>query len=299
MIFKAYGAAFKAIGKAPFKLLGLSALGTLMCSLSIAFSTPIYAVGAILAFIFSLGLCKLYADAARGIDVNSDQLFGGFKRFWNAVGGLFWISLWRAIWCLVVVAGFVLVFVIFYAIGYLFSFSKIISEIIVILGGVNASIVAIALMLFATYKIYQYSFFPFILAEKEDVSFTQALRLSIEMTKGKVIKMFLADLLSTAAISVTLGILFLLCLIPYAGAIFIIATLAFLIVVCFFYPIFHGIYTAYFYISPECESKFENGINASMSRVTAKAGEIKVEKAEAEAPAEAAPEAEATETPNE
>lgn len=89
-------------------------------------------------------------------------------------------------------------------------------------------------------KIYSYRFTPYILITRPDVTATQALRLSMQMTKGKKGQMFLADL----CFSVAIGVLAALCAIPVLGILFILV----MIVVALLSNVFIGLYSATFYI---------------------------------------------------
>lgn len=89
-------------------------------------------------------------------------------------------------------------------------------------------------------KAYSYRFVPYILITRPDVTATQALRLSMQMTKGKKGQMFLADL----CFSVAIGVLAALCAIPVLGILFILV----MIVVALLSNVFIGLYSATFYI---------------------------------------------------
>lgn len=89
-------------------------------------------------------------------------------------------------------------------------------------------------------KAYSYRFVPYILITRPDVTATQALRLSMQMTKGKKGQMFLADLCFILAI----GVLGALCAIPVLGILFMLV----MIVVALLSNIFVGLYGATFYI---------------------------------------------------
>jgi len=96
-------------------------------------------------------------------------------------------------------------------------------------------------------KAYSYRFTPYILITRPDVTATQALRLSMQMTKGKKGQMFLADL----CFGVAIGILAALCAIPVIGIIFVIVMIA----VALFSGIFVGLYGATFYVEACREEK--------------------------------------------
>jgi len=109
-------------------------------------------------------------------------------------------------------------------------------------------------------KAYSYRFVPYILMTKPEVTATQALRLSMEMTKGKKMQMFLADICFFGGIFVISFILGLLSAIPFIGILFALVTLLFIIAIALFSSIFQGLYAAYFYVDSANASDAENPI---------------------------------------
>lgn len=97
-------------------------------------------------------------------------------------------------------------------------------------------------------KAYSYRFVPYILITRPDVTATQALRLSMQMTKGKKGQMFLADICFGLGLGVAIGILSALSRIPVIGILFMLVLLVVVIAVALFSNIFMGLYGATFYI---------------------------------------------------
>lgn len=97
-------------------------------------------------------------------------------------------------------------------------------------------------------KAYSYRFVPYILITRPDVSATQALRLSMQMTKGKKGQMFLADLCFFAGIFVVSLVLGLLATIRFIGPVFGLILFIFTVLVGLFSNIFVGLYSAAFYV---------------------------------------------------
>lgn len=211
MFIESYKSAFNVLKRKPFKLWGLSLLSVLVCALAICFSWFFLPAGIAFSYVVQCGMSKVYIDGLHGKEVNSDQLFAGFKNFFRIAGGMAWASLWIIIWGLIPFAGIV----------------------------------------FAVIKSYEYRFVPYILITRDDVSATQALRLSKELTNGKKGQMFLADLVLYASYFVLVFILGMLMVIPFIGSLFALIYFIVAIVFAAFAPIFVGLYSAAFYEMPK------------------------------------------------
>lgn len=249
MFFRAYKEAFKVIAKKPLRLWGLSLLSTLVCVLGIALSFPVLViVGISFAAVVAAGMSKVYLDALDGREVNSDQLFAGFRRFWTVLGGLAWEALWEMIWVFAVGGGIIVVGGAIFLIFYGFKIPMIVCEVIV---GVVIFPLYVAGIFLVTNRKYAYRFVPYILMTRDNVSATEALRLSVRLTNGKKLQMFLADIILSAALPTAIMIFFLPTLIPYVGGIFAVLFIAVVIVVSLLLPIFTGLYSAAFYRMPE------------------------------------------------
>ncbi|MGI6315263.1 MAG: zinc-ribbon domain-containing protein [Christensenellales bacterium] len=208
MIFKAYGAAIGVLAKKPFRLWGLSLLCQLLIALACSFGVlPIIFIPITLTL--QTGMIAIYMAGLRGEQVDSQQLFAGFKDFKRICAGMAWQQLWILIWGLIPVAGPV----------------------------------------FAIIKSYQYRFVPYILLTRPEVSPTEALKISIEETKGYRGQLFGADILFSVILSTAFTVLLLLCLIPYAGYFFmVVLALAFLLIAAVG-NLFIGLYQAKLYES--------------------------------------------------
>lgn len=153
------------------------------------------------------GMAVIYLDGYHGKEVRSEQLFAGFKNFFHVAGGMCWKALWVLIWSLIPVAGIV----------------------------------------FGVIKSLEYAFTPFILVEKPGISAMEALRGSMEKTKGYKGKLFISWLLPIAAVAVVSLVLALLAMIPYAGVVFTAIRVLFTIAYSAFMPLFLGLVLAGFY----------------------------------------------------
>ena len=216
MFLQKYKQALDVILKKPVMLWGLSLLSVVITALLSIVTAPIFILGTAISILVSCGMIKVYLDGLKGKEVNSDQLFAAFnKNALRIIGAMAWMALWIVIWSMVPIAG---------------------------------PIIAIV-------KSYSYKFVPYIVMTKPEVSATQALRLSMEMTKGKKGQMFLADLCFIGGIFVVSFVLGLFCIIPIIGILFGLVSLAFSIAVSLFSPIFVGLYSAAFYDDAEVKEE--------------------------------------------
>lgn len=271
MFVEAYKRAFSVLGKKPMTLWGLSLLAAFLGAISILLTIFFLPAGIAFNLVLSAGLAKVYLDGLDEKTVNANQLFSGFKRFWSVAGGMAWKALWVAIWSVAFFAIALVVYLIFNLIGTSLATSIIrsassfsayntaatISNVFDVIGIVLAVICGIVGVVFATIKAYSYAFVPYILMERTDVSATEALRLSIEETKGKRGQMFLADFVFGAAVGVVSGVLSLFSNIPYLGGLFAVISLLFFIIISLFSGIFQGLYAAAFYKMPKPAPKMQ------------------------------------------
>ena len=192
--------------KKPVRLWGLSLMYMLLSILAGVFGVlPIVSMPII--FVLGVGMTAIYLDGYRGKEVNSNQLFIGFKSFWRMAGGIGWKELWVFIWALIPIAGIV----------------------------------------FAIMKAYSYRFVPYILLSDEEISATDALKRSMEMTNGHKGKMFCADLMVVGVSFAALLVLGLLSLIPILGYAFRLLFVLAYIAVIVFVPLLAGLIGAAFY----------------------------------------------------
>lgn len=198
--------ALGALSGKPLRLWGLSLMYQLLTLLAVIFGVlPIISIPIVL--VLSVGMTAIFLDGYRGKEVNSDQLFMGFKSFWRMAGGMGWRFLWTLIWSIIPIVGIVT----------------------------------------GVVKSYAYRFVPYILLTNPDISATEALRLSMRKTKGYCGKMFLADLLIALVIIVGTLVLLLLSRIPYLGMVFVVLTGIWELLMLVFVPLLLGVVNAAFY----------------------------------------------------
>ena len=209
MIKAIYLQTWEILKKLPVKLWGISLLaGVLGIIAGIFGGVPL--LGIALSAAVSAGMYAVYYTVYRGGEAETNTLFAPFKdwkTFKRVAGGMCWMYLWIFLWALIPIAG----------------------------------------IFFAIYKSFQYAFTPFILMQEPTVSGRQALKKSMEDTKGYKGYMFLAILLPTIAFLLVSIILSALGLIPYVGILFTIIGAIVTIVWCLFSSLFFGLVNAGFY----------------------------------------------------
>ena len=210
-MFRSLGLTLKTLMKKPVQLWGLSLLGVILQSLSnlLCAAPPILGMG--VSSTLSAGMENVFLDAYHQKDINSKQIFSGFssgKSFLRIAGGMLWRTLWLFLWALF--------------------------ALIPIVGWVIAPIMLVV-------KGISYSFTPYLLLRKKDISPLDALKRSMEMTKGYRGKIFLTYLICYAALLVIGLLLFLIGHIPGIG---IVLAGIIGVVIGIFCPLFFGVLRA-------------------------------------------------------
>ena len=210
-MFRSLGLTLKTLMKKPVQLWGLSLLGVILQSLSnlLCAAPPILGMG--VSSTLSAGMENVFLDAYHQKEINSKQIFSGFssgKSFLRIAGGMLWRTLWLFLWALF--------------------------ALIPIVGWVIAPIMLVV-------KGISYSFTPYLLLRKKDISPLDALKRSMEMTKGYRGKIFLTYLICYAALLVVGLLLFLIAKI--GGFAVVLAGLIGL-VIGIFCPLFFGVLRA-------------------------------------------------------
>lgn len=157
-VFRSLGLTLKVLFSKPIHLWGLSLLSIILYVLVsvLCFGIPILAISAIV--VLKVGMCCVYLDAYNKKEIDSKQIFSGFSsfgRFCKISGGMLWKNLWLFLWMLVPIVGPIICFV----------------------------------------KAISYSFTPYILLKKPDMSPLDALKYSMKLTDGYKLKIFLTALL--------------------------------------------------------------------------------------------------------
>lgn len=210
-MFRSLGLTLKTLMKKPVQLWGLSLLGVILQSLSnvLCAVPPILGMG--VSSTLSAGMENVFLDAYHQKDINSKQIFSGFssgKSFLRIAGGMLWRTLWLFLWAL---------FALIPIVGW------VIAPIMLVIKGIS------------------YSFTPYLLLRKKDISPLDALKRSMEMTKGYRGKIFLTYLICYAALLVIGLLLFLIGHIPGIG--FVLAGIIG-VVIAVLCPLFFGVLRA-------------------------------------------------------
>lgn len=157
--------------------------------------------------VLNAGMASVYFTAYNGFDVSSRQLLGGFNNFKHIAAGMCWRMLWIVLWALIPIAGPFL----------------------------------------AIYKTYQYAFVPYILNEEKEVGSLEALKKSMQDTKGYKLQLFGAMIIPAVAYWIVDGVLSLLALIPFVGVLFGVIASIVSLVYSLLSPMFLGLVQAGFY----------------------------------------------------
>ena len=210
-MFRSLGLTLKTLMKKPVQLWGLSLLGVILQSLSnvLCAVPPILGMG--VSSTLSAGMENVFLDAYHQKDINSKQIFSGFssgKSFLRIAGGMLWRTLWLFLWAL---------FALIPIVGW------VIAPIMLVIKGIS------------------YSFTPYLLLRKNDISPLDALKRSMEMTKGYRGKIFLTYLICYAALIVVGLLLF---LIAKLGTFAIVLAGLIGLVIGIFCPLFFGVLRA-------------------------------------------------------
>lgn len=211
LFWRIYMKAFSALMEKPFRLWGISLLGSLLTGIFVALAgiaVPAFAIA--IPWLFTVALAAIFLKGYHREQVYCYELFSTMKD-WATIkrvlAGMGWSYLWIFLWALIPIAGPIL----------------------------------------AIIKGYEYGLVPYILVKKPELNAVKARELSIEKTKGFKGQMFLADLVVYAIIFAAVAILFGLGMIKYVGILFLIIMALLLICVGVLLPLFMGIVHAAFY----------------------------------------------------
>ena len=106
-------------------------------------------------------------------------------------------------------------------------------------------------------KAYSYRFVPYIIMSRPEISAFDALKISMKMTEGKKLQMWLADVVFVAGAAIIGFILGLLSAIPFLGIIFSFASAVFMLAMVLFSYLFAGLYMASFFNEEEIDQYIE------------------------------------------
>lgn len=185
--------------------------GTSLLSILLSLLAAVFGVLPIISWPIILTLqaamAVIYVQGYRRESFTSQDLFLGFSNFFHVAGGMAWMALWLFLWLLVPVAGPVMIIV----------------------------------------KGLSYSLTPYILMNQPEISATEALKVSMQQTKGYKGNMFLTYLVFGVAVWIVCFVLAMLTAIEAVSMVF--GFLLFLVglLLLLFAPIFLGLVQAAFY----------------------------------------------------
>ncbi|MBE7043613.1 MAG: hypothetical protein E7399_09040 [Ruminococcaceae bacterium] len=207
MIQFIYQSVFNVIKEKPVALWGTSLLCSLLSLLAIAFS-GLPIVLLPSGLVLQAAMAVIYVKGYRRETFVSQDLFVGFsKNFLHIAGGMAWMALWLVLWLLVPVIGPIMVIV----------------------------------------KGLSYSMTPYILLTQPEVSATDALKVSMQLTKGYKGNMFLTYLVFGVAVWIVCFILAMLSAIEVLSMVFGFILFIVSIILVLFAPAFLGLLQAAFY----------------------------------------------------
>lgn len=210
MILTIYKRALAVLAKKPFALWGISLLKGLLVVLAQLLFGTVAGVAMAIVLLLDTSMTLIFLHGYRGDEVHCVQLFDCFKdgkTFKRVLGGMAWMELWIFLWSLIPVVGIV----------------------------------------FGMIRSYQYRLTPYILMQEPEISPTEAIKRSTQMTQGYKGKMFGADILIYVALWVAVLLLGLLAQIPYVGVLFLIVAVLLLLCAAVLLPLFLGLVQAAFY----------------------------------------------------
>ncbi len=221
-----YKAATKIFKDKKWTLCGLILLETVFSILAEIFGIlPIISLP--LCFAISVSAAAICLKGVRGENVDSKNLFDGFKNFKHNAGGMAWMSLWVYIW--IIVPAIVLVNVVLSSVGdvisaymsygsrYYGGSAMSAGSMVMICIAVVALLVGIVMMII---KSFTYCFTPYILMDKPEIHAMDAIKESKKLTAGIRGKIFWANvipILILVAIDIVLAVF---AMIPFIGVLF-------------------------------------------------------------------------------
>ncbi len=221
-----YKAATKIFKDKKWTLCGLILLETVFSILAEIFGIlPIISLP--ICFAISVSSAAICLKGVRGENVDSKNLFDGFKNFKHNAGGMAWMSLWVYIW--IIVPAIVLINIVLSSVGdvisaymsygsrYYGGSAMSAGSMVMICIAVVALLVGIVMMII---KSFTYCFTPYILMDKPEIHAMDAIKESKKLTAGIRGKIFWANvipILILVAIDIVLAVF---AMIPFIGVLF-------------------------------------------------------------------------------
>lgn len=171
-----------------------------------------------ICFAISVSSAAICLKGVRGENVDSKNLFDGFKNFKHNAGGMAWMSLWVYIW--VIVPAIVLINIVLSSVGdvitaymsygmgrYYGGSALSAGSIVMICIAVIALLVGLVMMII---KSFTYCFTPYILMEKPEIHAMDAIKESKKLTmgiRGKIFWAYVIPVVILIVIDIVLAVL--------------------------------------------------------------------------------------------
>lgn len=285
-----YKAAMQIFKDKKWKLCGFILLESVFSILAAFFGIlPIVSIP--LCFAISVSSAAICLKGVRGEDVDSKNLFDGFKNLKHSIGGMAWMSLWVCIWMIVpiIFAFRITASAITDVFNSIISFDVYYPSAGTIVMDVIACILILVGCVIMIIKAFTYCFTPYILTDKPEIHTMDAIKESKKLTAGIRGKIFWASIIPIAVLVVIDIVLAVFAMIPFIGVLFDIIMSVLNIAASVFMSVFLSLTLASFY-------------NKATAPVAAPAAAVIENPAPAapaapETPAPAAPEAPASPAP--
>lgn len=286
MFIECYKKALTAMKRYGLLILGISVLSTVICSVADSYDGGISALSIAFGLLVIAGVCKVFLDANDGKQISTEAVFDGFslKKLPKVLGGMAWGAFWAHIWLTIpklIIEGIFYLFnkaeikdILYNSLmqkpldfdnwEYVFEYAKWTDSLAVaIISLILAILIGGAVYVFTFYKLYSYRFLPYILVTKDEIKATDALKLSKQMTNGKKLGLFVADMIWFVPVAV---LVFVFGLIGDINSVtdkiftilnFIIKTGAYV-----FVPLFAGLYSAAFFTTKKSAPAQNSGFQS-------------------------------------
>lgn len=278
MFISCFQKALAAMKRYGLLLLGISVLSTVVCDVADNYDGGISILSIAFGLLIIAGVCKIFLDANDGKQIETETLFDGFsvKKLPKVLGGMAWGAFWAHIWLSIpkaIISGILWLFSkngsgaalgemlkvkitdapkigdYFKAWEYFFESAKYMDALAVtIISFILVILVGGAAYVFVAHKLYSYRFLPYILVTKDDIKATDALKLSKQMTNGKKLNLFIADIICVAPVALVVFLIGLLGDINgVTDKIFTVVNFIIKVAAWAIIPLFAGLYSAAFF----------------------------------------------------
>jgi uncharacterized membrane protein len=145
------------------------------------------AISLLICTVLAIGVCGSYIKIFNKEKTRAGEPFSSFSfNYGRKLGGTLWANLWLFLWALPAIAP-----------GCILAVKVALDPVMTVTPNgliLLVALLTIPLMIPAIVKGYSYRMVPYILADCPNVTATEALKLSMRMTKGHRMKLFVLDL---------------------------------------------------------------------------------------------------------